>query len=123
MIEAVAEADDALLEKYLDDGELSEEEIFATLRKGVRDGTLLPLLCSASARNLGGEALLNAAERIFPSAVEAPARKAKQGEHEVELAADPGAHVSALVWKSVADRYAGHALRAARVLGHPAART
>jgi elongation factor G len=107
MIEAVAEADDTLLEKYLGDGELSEAEIFSTLRKGVRDDTLLPLLCSASGRNLGGEALLIAAERIFPTAVDAPPRKAKQGEHEVELAADPGAHVSALVWKSVADRYAG----------------
>ncbi len=107
MIEAVAEADDSLLEKYLEGTELTESEIFATLRKGVRDDTLLPLLCSASARNLGGEALMIAAEQIFPAATDAPPRKAKQGEQEVELAADPGAHVSALVWKSVADRYAG----------------
>jgi len=107
MIEAVAEADDSLLEKYLGDGEISETEIFETLRKGVRDDTLLPLLCAASARSIGGEALLIAAERIFPTAVDAAPRKALQAEAEVELAADPGAHVSALVWKSVADRYAG----------------
>ncbi|HTO05761.1 MAG TPA: elongation factor G [Myxococcota bacterium] len=107
MIEAVAEADDSLLEKYLGGEELSEAEIFATLRKGVRDDTLLPLLCAASARNIGGEALLIAAERIFPSASDAAPRKARHGDAEVELSADPAAHVSALVWKSVADRYAG----------------
>ncbi|HXX49042.1 MAG TPA: elongation factor G [Myxococcota bacterium] len=107
MIEAVAEADDALLEKYLDQGELSGEEILATLRKGVRDDTLLPLLCAASARNVGGSALLAAAASIFPSAAETTPHKARQGEQDVELAADPGAPVSALVWKSVADRYAG----------------
>jgi elongation factor G len=107
MIEAVAEADDTLLEKYLGDGELSEAEIFATLRKGVRDDTLLPLLCAAASRNIGGMALMLAAENIFPSAAEAPPRKAHQDEAEVELAANPGAHVAALVWKTVADRYAG----------------
>ena len=52
-------------------------------------------------------ALMLAAENIFPSAAEAPPRKARQGEAEVELAANPGAHVAALVWKTVADRYAG----------------
>src|SRR5215475_3987587 len=100
MIEAVAEADDAVLEKYLEEGEISEAEVFATLRKGVRDDTLLPLLCAAASKNIGGMALLLAAENIFPCAAEAPARKAKQGEAEVELAANAGAHVAALVWKT-----------------------
>jgi elongation factor G len=107
MIEAVAEADDAVLEKYLEVGEISEQDLVETLRKGVRDDTVLPLLCAAGARNLGGFALLASAERIFPTAAQATPRRARQGESEVELAADPGAHVSALVWKSVADRYAG----------------
>jgi elongation factor G len=107
LLEAVAEADDALLEKYLEEGALSDAEVMAALRKGVRDDTLLPLLCAASARNVGGASLLDAAEHIFPSASETLPHKAMQGEHEVELAADPGAPVSALVWKSVADRYAG----------------
>ncbi|MBM4336787.1 MAG: elongation factor G [Deltaproteobacteria bacterium] len=107
MVEAVAEADDALLEKYLEEGQISEEEIFTTLRKGVADDSLLPLLCSASARNIGGMALLIAADRIFPTAREATPRKGRSGESEVVLAADPAAPVAALVWKSVADRYAG----------------
>jgi len=107
MIEAVAEADDALLEKYLEQGSISEEEVFTTLRKGVGDDSLLPLLCAASARNIGGMALLIAADRIFPTAAEASQRKGRHGEDEVVLTADPAAPVAALVWKSVADRYAG----------------
>ncbi len=107
MVEAVAEADDALLEKYLEEGQISEDEIFTTLRRGVADDSLLPLLCSASARNIGGMALLIAADRIFPTAREATPRKGRSGESEVVLAADPAAPVAALVWKSVADRYAG----------------
>ena len=107
MVEAVAEADDALLERYLEEGEISEDEIFTTLRKGVADDSLLPLLCSASARNIGGMALLIAADRIFPTAREATPRRGRSGESEVVLAADPAAPVAALVWKSVADRYAG----------------
>src|SRR5262245_44102095 len=117
MIEAVAEADDTLLEKYLEGGELSEAEIFATLRKGVRDDTLLPLLCAAASKNIGGMALLLAAENIFPCAAEAPPRKATQGEAEGELAANPGAHVAALVWNTVAGRYAGELSRLRQLPG------
>ena len=107
MVEAVAEADDALLEKYLEEGAISEDEVFTTLRKGVANDTLLPLLCAASARNIGGMALLIAADRIFPTAAEATPRKGRHGEDEVVLKADAAAPVAALVWKSVADRYAG----------------
>jgi elongation factor G len=52
-------------------------------------------------------ALLIAADRIFPTAAEATPRKGRNGEDEVVLSADPAAPVAALVWKSVADRYAG----------------
>jgi len=107
LVEAVAEADDALLEKYLEQGAISEDEVFATLRKGVRDDTLLPLLCAASARNIGGMALLIAADRIFPTAAEASPRRGRVADLEVVLSADPNAPVAVLVWKSVADRYAG----------------
>ena len=107
MIEAVAEADDALLEKYLEQGSISEDEIFTTLRHGVGNDTLLPLLCASSARNIGGMALLIAADRIFPTAAEAAPRRGIHAGNEIELAANPDGPVAALVWKSVADRYAG----------------
>jgi elongation factor G len=107
MVEAVAEGDDTILEKYLETNEISEDEVTATLRKGVREGALLPLLCGAASKNLGGGALLWAMGQVLPDATEMPPRKARRGEQEVELAADASAPVAALVWKSIADRYAG----------------
>jgi elongation factor G len=107
MVEAVAEGDDTILEKYLESGEISEDEVTATLRKGVREGQLLPLLCGAAARNVGGAGLLWAMKQVLPSAAEMPPRSARRGEETVELAADDGAHAVAVVWKSIADRYAG----------------
>ncbi|MCE2392419.1 MAG: elongation factor G [Proteobacteria bacterium] len=106
MVEAVAEGDDAILEKYLESGEISEEEVLDTLRKGVREGSLLPLMCAAAARGVGGTGLIWAAERILPDASEMEPRSAVQGEEEVSLGAADDAP-SALVFKSIADRYAG----------------
>jgi len=107
MVEAIAEGDDAILEKYLEEGELSEDEVVATLRKGVREGTLLPLLCASSGENIGGAGLLDAAARFFPSPSETAPRRARKGEEEIELRADPAAPLAAYVFKSIADRYAG----------------
>ena len=107
MVEAIAEADDALLEKYLEDGEVSEEELLATLQKGVREGSLMPLLCAAGAKNIGGKAILQAATRFFPNPAEVPGRLALDGDAEIELRADPDAPLVAYVFKSIADRYAG----------------
>jgi elongation factor G len=107
MVEAVAEGDDRILEKYLDTGEISEEEVTATLRKGVREGVLLPLLCAAAVKNAGGGGLLWAMTQVLPDASEMPPRKARRADEEVELGADDAAPAAALVWKSIADRYAG----------------
>jgi elongation factor G len=107
MVEAVAEGDDAILEKYLEEGELSEEEITATLRNGLRDGTLLPLLCAASGLNIGGSSLLDTAERFFPSPGDVKVRRAKKGDEEIAISTEDPGSVVAFVFKSVADRYAG----------------
>jgi elongation factor G len=107
MVEAVAEGDDEILEKYLEEGELTEEEIQTTLAKGIFQGKLLPVFCAAAGRNIGGALLLDAARRFFPSPTEAAVRRARSGEEETELAPDANAPLVALVFKSVADRYAG----------------
>jgi elongation factor G len=107
MVEAVAEGDDAILEKYLEEGELSEDEIEQTLRKGTREGLLMPLISAAADRNVGGRALLELAMRFFPSPADVPARTAKKRDEEVELIPDADAPFAAAVFKSVADRYAG----------------
>ncbi len=105
MVEAVAEGDDTILEKYLESGEISEDEMLVTLRKGVREGTLMPMMCAAAGTNVGGTGLLWAASKILPTADEVAPRRALRGEEEIELG--PDAPATALVFKSIADRYAG----------------
>ena len=107
MIEAVAEGDDVILEKYLEEGELSEEEILSTLRSGIREGKLMPLISAAATRNVGGAAVLSVAERFFPSPAEARARIRGDGDEEQLIGVDTDGLFRAIVWKSIADRYAG----------------
>ena len=107
MVEAAAEADDAILEKYLEQGELSEEELRATLHKGVREGSLLPLLSAAGQRNIGGAAILELSHWLFPAPGEMAPRKGRVKDEEREVKADASAPLAAYVFKSIADRYAG----------------
>ncbi len=107
MVEAVAEADDSVLEKYLEEGEITDQEVIETLRRGLREGTLVPLLCACASKNIGGDALLQAAARFFPTASDVPARSAERSGEEVELAPNENGPLAALVFKSIADRYTG----------------
>ena len=73
LLEKAAEADDALLERYLDGGEISAEEIRAALRKGTLGNVMVPVLCGAAAQNKGIHALLDGVIDYLPSPVDVPA--------------------------------------------------
>ncbi len=109
LIEAVAECDDALLEKYLEEGELSDEEIRIALRKGVREHQILPVLCGSATALVGVEFLLRSAVDLLPSPIDRgpwPAEDLADGaSHPLE--ADPNGPFAAVVLKTVIDRYAG----------------
>jgi elongation factor G len=107
--EAVAESDDALIEKYLEEGTLSDEEVARGLVGGVRAGRLLPVLCGAAPAMKGIAPLLRAVLDWLPSPADRPARSAQalDGNGELLLSADPAAPFTALVFKTVIDRYAG----------------
>ncbi len=108
LVEAVAECDDALTEKYLEQGELSDEDLQAGLVAATRARKLLPVLCGASTSEVGTPAVLWAATQLLPSAAERGAWHAEQlsgGELDVEPS--PSAPFSAAVFKTVIDRYAG----------------
>jgi elongation factor G len=107
LVEAAAEADDAVLEKYLEEGEIGDEEVVATLRKGLREGSLLPLLSACASRNIGGAALLEASTRFFPTASDVGQTSGARGDEELDLSSDPNGPLAARVFKSVADRYTG----------------
>ena len=67
LIEAVAEIDDGLLEKYVSEGDLSTDELVTGLRGGVHRGRLIPVLCGSAVRNIGTHALLDTI--VEPAAV------------------------------------------------------
>ena len=109
LVELVAECDDELLERYLEEGELSDEEIRRALVAGARSGELMPVLCGSATREIGIEPLLSAIGDLLPSPV---ARGdwtgvPSEGDGEVQAAPEPEATLAAVVFKTMIDRYAG----------------
>ncbi len=109
LVEAVAEADDQLLEKYLESGELTEAELRDGLARGIREQKLFPVLCGAPARNIAVSPLLDLIVEAFPSPAERPAPEGTnpKGNGNIKREAKDEAPLSALVFKTVADPYAG----------------
>jgi len=108
LIEAAAESDDALTEKYLEEGTLTQEELVAGLHGGVRAGTLVPVLAAAGGRGVGIPPLLDAVIELLlsPAEVGSVIGEAPRG-GEVSREATPDAPLAALVFKTMADPYVG----------------
>ena len=107
LIEFAAEANEEVLEKYLEGEELSPDEIVQGLRQGIHEGSFMPVLCGCGLKNIGTDLLLQAIEEFgaSPSAREFKANNAN-GE-EVSIKADSGEPFRALVFKTVVDAFAG----------------
>jgi len=109
LMEAVAESDDRLLEKYLEAGTLSAEEVEAGLKRGILEGRLVPVLCGSALKNIGVQPLLDLVTGVFPSPGDRPAVEGvdpKTGERLVRECRE-AAPFSALVFKTMIDPYAG----------------
>jgi elongation factor G len=108
LAESVAEADDALLEKYLEEGELSEEEIVRGVKAGLVEAKLAPVLCGAAAKAIGIDRLADFIVDGFPSPADRPPAKVmtKDGE-EQERPCDPGGPLTSFVFKTISDPYVG----------------
>jgi elongation factor G len=108
MIEAVANADDEIAEKYLEGSEVSEAEIRAALRRGCIAIKLVPVVCGSAFKNKGVQPLLDAVIDYLPSPIDIAAVTGtdKKG-NEVERKADDKAPFSALVFKIMADKHVG----------------
>jgi elongation factor G len=77
LIESAVESDDAVMEKFLEGEELSDEEILSVINQGTRTGQLIPVLCGAGSKNIGVQALLDAIVDYLPSGAEALPEDAK----------------------------------------------
>ena len=103
LIEMVAEADDALMEKFFDAGTLGQEDLVAGLKRAVATSAIFPLFCVSSTANVGGQPLLDGIIKYVPS----PAERGIQLTDDSRLAASEGGAATAFVWKTVADPFAG----------------
>ncbi|MGY6530281.1 MAG: elongation factor G [Cyanobacterium sp.] len=106
LIEAIAESNEALLEKYLAEEEISEAEIKQAIRQGTLKGTLMPMLCGSAFKNKGVQLLLDAVVDYLPAPNEVPAIKGilPSGE-EGERHAGDEEPFSALAFKIASDPF------------------
>ncbi len=110
MLETVAEADEKLLVKYLEDLDITPEEIRSAVRLGVIDHLFVPVLCGSAFKNKGVQPLLDAVIYYLPSPLDMPAVEGfKPGEETVRLSrsADDSEPFSALAFKIMSDPHVG----------------
>lgn len=109
LLEAIAEVDETIMEKYLEGEEITEEEIHAALRKGTINGELVPVVCGSSYKNKGVQPLLDAIVNYLPSPLDLPPVKGMSidGGEELERKPDDNEPFSALAFKIMADPYVG----------------
>ena len=102
LIEAVAESDDALADKYLEGEEITAEEVTAGARDAIRNGDLTPILVSAATQNIGVAELVQVIRDFLPSPADLPSTSGDD-----DIAADPSAPLAALVFKTTSDPFVG----------------
>ncbi len=108
MIEALADVDEAIMEKYLAGEPVTEEEIRAALRKGTIEMSITPVLCGTAFKNKGVQPLLDAIIDYLPSPVDIPPVVGKTpGGGEVERKADTDEPFAALAFKVMSDPFVG----------------
>ena len=107
MVEDAAEGEDELMEKYLENGSLSDEEMVRGLEDVVYAGSFVPVFCAAGAHEIGSIALLNDIIDLMPSPIHAIKRTAEGKDGAEELKPSDQSPLAAYVWKTTADPFVG----------------
>ncbi len=107
LVEAAAESDDAMMEKYFENGALSPGEISAGLKSVVKQGIFIPVFIADSQSKTGVSQLLDAFIDLIPSPAESAPEKAEGPGGEIELTASDAGPLAAYVWKTMADPFVG----------------
>jgi elongation factor G len=108
MVEAAAESNEELMNKYLEEGELTEAEILAGLRQRTIAGEIQPMMCGSAFKNKGVQAMLDKVVELMPSPVDIPPVKGMD-DHEAEVyrKADDKEKFAALAFKLMTDPFVG----------------
>jgi elongation factor G len=104
LLDSVAETNDDLLERYLEGGEITREEIVKALHDGIDDATIFPVICGAATKLIGVDRLADLVVGAGPSPLDRPPVEGTNGETRE---AKPDAPLSALVFKTTTDPYVG----------------
>jgi elongation factor G len=109
MVENIVEANDDIMEKYLDGQELTPKEIEDTFIEGMESGTVVPVIPGSATLNIGVKQLVDIIDQSLPFPIEGGKVKGQKmdSEEEVEFDADDNAPFSALIFKTLADPFAG----------------
>ena len=108
MVESAAEASEELMEAYLEDGELSDKQIYEGLRAGTLANDIVPCLCGTAFKNKGVQSLLDAIVLLMPSPIDVPAIKGiNEDESEGVRKSDDDEPFAALAFKIATDPYVG----------------
>ncbi len=109
LIEAVADHDETIMEKYFAGEDISKEEIIKVLRKGTIAGSIIPVCCGSAYRNKGVQPLLDKIVELMPSPIDVPPIKGiKPGtDEEIERPSDVNGPFAALAFKIMADPFVG----------------
>lgn len=107
LVEAAAEGEDSLLEKYFENGDLTSEEILQGLHKAIQESNIIPVLVAAGGRMIGIAPLMDALLALAPNPAELPAVTAKSPKGDVELKIEDSGPLAAYVWKTTADPFVG----------------
>ena len=105
LVDAAAESDDALLEKYLEGTELTDEEVRTALHAATARGTLVPIVCAAAASELGAGLVLDSIVRYLPAPTERTRIGLDPKGNEVTVACDPDGKLCAFVFKTTVDTF------------------
>ncbi len=109
IVEAAAETDDALLEKFFDKGQLADDEIKQGLRKGIVDKSIYPVVCGSASENIGATALLDLIATYLPSPADVGQVEGKVPESDKEkvMKISPDESLCAFAFKTVSEPHVG----------------
>src|SRR5262245_33126459 len=107
LIEMVAEADEALMEKFFEAGTLTDDQLVAGLRSATLAGKIFPLVCVSGLLNIGVQPMLDAIAAYLPSPADRPFKGSGKDGAEVLRAPSEKDPSAAFVWKTIADPFAG----------------